>query len=112
MHRDVSHHDVKLPVTLPEQHANHRLVIPTKGVARLVCELARKHGVGYIPTPMDQWAQTVTRLGGDEICSGPVQDLLVALKRAGKLSTDEMTALLVNYLREQRHGTLSQARGT
>lgn len=99
-------------MTLPEQHANHRLVIPTTGVAQFVCELARMHGVGYIPTPMDQWAQTVTWLGGDEIYSGPVQDLLVALKQAGKLSIDEMAALLVNYLREQKHGTVSQARDT
>lgn len=97
-------------MTLPEQHVHDHLVIPTTGVARLVYELARKHGVGYIPTPMDQWAQTVTRLGGDEIYPGPVQDMLVALKRAGKLSADEMAALLVNYLREQRHRALSQAR--
>lgn len=99
-------------MTLPEQHANHRLVIPTTGVARFVCELACKHGVGYTPTPTDQWAQTVARLGADEIYSGPVQDLLVALKRAGKLSADEMAALLVNHLREQKHGAVSQALDT
>ncbi len=36
--------------------------------------------------------------------SGHVQDLLIALRRAGKLSTNEMMSLLVNYLREcQQH---------
>jgi hypothetical protein len=110
--RDASPDDARLPVTFPEQHANHRLVIPTTGVARFVCELECKRGVGYTPTPLDQWAQTVTRFGANEIYSGPVQDLLVALKRAGTLSADEMAALLVNCLREQKHGNVSQARGT
>jgi len=53
---------------------------------------------------MDQWAETVTRLAGDEVRSGPVQDMLIALKRAGKLSTGDMAALLVNYLRERKQG--------
>ena len=42
---------------------------------------------------------------GDEAArSGPVQDLLVALKRAGKLSKADMACLLVNYLRERKQG--------
>lgn len=40
--------------------------------------------------------------GGCMSGSGPVQDLLVALKRAGKLSADDMATLLVNYLRERK----------
>ncbi len=63
--------------------------------------LAGVHGVRYVPTPADQWAETVTRLIGDEVRSGPVQDLPVALKRAGKLTKNSMARLLVNYLRER-----------
>ncbi|OXJ06547.1 hypothetical protein [Burkholderia sp. AU6039] len=84
-----------------------RLDIPTRGVAKFVHSLARKYRVRYTRTQTDQWAETVTRLAGDEVRSGPVQDLLIALKRAGKLSTDDMTALLVNYLRESRQGVRS-----
>lgn len=79
-----------------------RLAIPTADVAQFVRSFARKHKVSYTRTPMDQWAETVTRLAGDEVRSGPVQDLLVALKRAGKLSADDMATLLVNYLRERK----------
>jgi len=75
--------------------------IPITGVSHFVRDLALKVGVAYTRTPSDRWAETVTRLVGGEVESGPVQDLLVALHRAGKLSTDDMVALLVNYLRER-----------
>jgi len=90
-----------------EPRAGVHLTIPTMGVAQFVRDLARKHHVSYMPTSMDQWAETVTRLAGDEVRSGPVQDLLIALKRAGKLSTGDMAALLVNYLRERKQGVRS-----
>lgn len=77
---------------------------PTTDVGNYVRWLAGVHGVRYVPTAADQWAETVTRLAGDEVRSGPVQDLLVALKRAGKLTKDDMARLLVNYLRERKQG--------
>lgn len=77
---------------------------PTTDVGNYVRWLAGVHGVRYVPTAADQWAETVTRLAGDDVRSGPVQDLLVALKRAGKLTKDDMARLLVNYLRERRQG--------
>ena len=83
------------------------LAIPTTGVAQFVRALARRHHVSYSPTSTDRWAETVTRLAGDEVRTGPVQDLLVALKRAGKLSTDDMAALMVSYLRESKQGVRS-----
>lgn len=75
---------------------------PTADVGSYVRGLAAFHGVRYEPTAADQWAETVTRLAGDDVRSGPVQDLLVALTRAGKLTKDDMATLLVNYLRERR----------
>lgn len=77
---------------------------PTTDVGNYVRRLAGFHKVRYVPTPADKWAETVTRLAGDEVRSGPVQDLLVALKRAGKLTKDDMAKLLVNYLRERKQG--------
>ncbi|QHI97227.1 hypothetical protein GT347_04075 [Xylophilus rhododendri] len=79
-------------------------IFPTSDVGDYVRRLASFHGVRYMPTAADQWAETVTRLAGDEVRSGPVQDLLVALKRAGKLTKDDMASLLVNYLRERKQG--------
>ena len=77
---------------------------PTSDVGNYVRWLADFHHVQYAPTAADQWADTVTRLAGDEVRSGPVQDLLVALKRAGKLTKDDMASLLVKYLRERKQG--------
>lgn len=85
-----------------ELFSTGRLAIPTTDVAQFVRDLAQQFKVSYTHTSSDQWAETVTRLADDEVRSGPVQDLLVALKRAGKLSTDDMAALLVNYLRERK----------
>lgn len=62
---------------------------PTTDAGNYVRWLADVHGVQYVPTPADQWAETVTRLAGDEVRSGPVQDLLLALKRAGQLTKDD-----------------------
>ncbi len=75
---------------------------PTKGVARYVVELARYYNVSYCYNAMDQWADAVTRLAGDEIVHDTVEDLLVALKRAGKITKQEVAKLSVNYLREQK----------
>lgn len=82
--------------------SDRRLVIPATNVAEFVRDLASRHQVSYSPTMSDQWAETVTKLAGDPVRTGPVQDLLVALQRAGKLSTAQMTTLLVNYLRERK----------
>lgn len=83
---------------------------PTTDVGNYVRWLAGVHGVRYVPTVADHWAETVTRLAGDEVRSGPVQDLLVALKRAGKLTKEDMARLLVTYLRERKQGVLCSNR--
>lgn len=86
---------------------HRRLTIPSAGVAGFVQGLARRFKVAYVPNAMDRWAETVTRLAGDEVHADDTEDLLVALKRSGKLSTDEMTLLLVNHLRERKQGVRS-----
>lgn len=78
--------------------------LPVVGIARFVRDLARRYDVVYAPTAMDRWAETVTRLAGDEVRTGEVQNLLVALKRAGKVSAEDMATLLINHLRERKQG--------
>ncbi|WP_367346038.1 hypothetical protein [Stenotrophomonas bentonitica] len=77
------------------------LTIPTTDVAEFIRNLADQHDIRPSVTAADQWAATITRLSDDEVTSGPVQDTLVALKRAGLISGYEMAALLVNFLREE-----------
>lgn len=81
--------------------------IPTSGVAKYVSTLAKKHNITYSVNPMDTWAQTVTRLAGDVVKPDHIEDLIIALKRAGKISKKEVAALTVNYLRETKRGVRS-----
>ena len=74
--------------------------LPTVRVAQFVAELARKNGISYQRTGLDSWAETVTRLSGDEVRLDATQNLLVALKRAGVLNGYQMSRLSVNHLRE------------
>lgn len=90
-----------------DEEGRRSLTIPTVGIASFVRDLARRYKVAYVPSSMDQWAETVTRLAGDEVRSDSTQDLLVALKRAGKLSKGDVAALTVNYLRERKQDVRS-----
>lgn len=72
-------------------------------VKKYILQLAQKHHVTYKNIFQDRWANSITRLAGDEVAPDPVKDALVALKRAGKVSTDEMAKLLITYLREKKN---------
>jgi hypothetical protein len=63
--------------------------------------LARDHGVVYQPDPLDDLADAFTRLAGDDVDLDETELLLLALERAGCLSTKEADRLHVAYL-EQR----------
>lgn len=103
-----------LKVILRSHHAKHKTKlelgssldeIPTKGIRNFVVELARFHNISYVYNSMDQFADSVTSLAGDDVKHDHVEDLLVALKRAGKLSMQQVARLSINYLREQ-HGSV------
>jgi len=83
-------------------YVSQPLQIPTEGVSQFVVRLARKHHITYARTTGDEWAETVTRLAGDEVRSDDIANLLVALKRAHKLTDREMTSLLIHHQREQK----------
>ncbi len=82
--------------------ANQPVQFPTKNVAQYIEELANANRVKYNHCSMDRWANAVTRLAGDEVRHDRVEDMLVALKRAGKISTRDVAALTINYLRERK----------
>ena len=76
--------------------------IPTAGLKDYIADLARQHGVSYIKTSTDVFAETITRLADDDITTDDTEDLLVALKRAHVIDAETMVALLGNYLEEKR----------
>jgi hypothetical protein len=77
--------------------------IPTSGLREYVIGFAQQHGVTYIKTPHDELAEVITRLSDDDVEMDDVRCLLIALNRAGVMSTKRMGQILVNYLLEKFH---------
>jgi len=69
-------------------------------IARFVNTLARLNRVTYRRTYMDCWAESVTRLAGDDPKSDTTENLLVALTREGKLAARDMVRLIAAHQRE------------
>jgi hypothetical protein len=61
--------------------------------------LANRFGVTYKLTYGDRWASAVTRLVGDEIRPDTTDNLLVALTREGKLTSEDMVKLVMEHHR-------------
>ena len=69
--------------------------------AERIRELARRHGVAYERTALDDYADDVARLSDSEVELDEVGQLIVALGRAGVVSGPEGVALHAAYLRER-----------
>lgn len=78
------------------------LTIPKRGVTQFVKDLAEEHKVSYQITPLDIFGGAVTRLAGDSVMQDDIRDLIIALKRAGKISARELISISTNYLHEKR----------
>jgi hypothetical protein len=63
-------------------------------------QMARQHHVHYVGTGSDVFAHHVTRLAGDTVILDDVEQILVALQRAGHLSRRDLVRLQASYLRE------------
>jgi hypothetical protein len=61
--------------------------------------LAREHGVTYQPTELDELADTFARLSGDDVELDEPALLLIALERAGHITSTEAARLHGEYLR-------------
>lgn len=64
----------------------------------IILRLAKQHNVRYHHTPEDELAEVATRLAGDDVVPDEIEDLVVALKRAGAINGSEMVTLLGGYL--------------
>jgi hypothetical protein len=65
--------------------------------------LAVKHNVTYRQTPLDVWAQDVSRVLGDDVELDEAAQLLLALQRAGHLTGREANQIHAEYLRAKYH---------
>jgi hypothetical protein len=62
-------------------------------VAAEIAELARKHGVAYLPTETDALASHLSRLSDSEVEPDDTQTLLVALVRAKVITSQDSMRL-------------------
>jgi hypothetical protein len=69
-------------------------------VAAFVSELAARQGVAFIANELDRFAAAVSRLADAEVQPDETADMLVALYRAGVLSSAESMALYSTHLKQ------------
>jgi len=65
-----------------------------------IVALARRHGVTSKPMPLDKLGEVISRLAGDGVQLDDTERLLLALERAGHLSSKEANRLHVAYMRQ------------
>jgi hypothetical protein len=75
--------------------------LPTYGLRAYIIKLAHRHGVSYVKTPSDQLAQVITNLSDDDVEMDDVERLIIALERAGVISSEQVVPLHIHYLREK-----------
>ena len=68
--------------------------------AALIRRMAAQHQVSYLPSESDRLANQITRLSGDVVELDEIEQLLIALQRAGHISRDQLVQLQARYLRE------------
>lgn len=73
----------------------------TKSIANEIRKLARAHKVTAKRDSVSRMAACITSLSGDTVVLDPIEQLLVNLKRKDVISTSELLALQVRYLKEK-----------
>jgi hypothetical protein len=68
--------------------------------AAAIRAMAERHHVAYVPTANDVLAYHITRLAGDHVELDEVEEMLIALQRAGHLTRADLVRLQAEYLRE------------
>ncbi|MDF1600335.1 hypothetical protein PZ895_11245 [Mesorhizobium sp. YIM 152430] len=66
-----------------------------------VRDLARRHQITASRSQIDDWADDVTRLAGDDVTLDEVEELIVGLRRKGVVDGAELTRLHSRYLEER-----------
>lgn len=66
-----------------------------------IIDLGEQYNIVFVRSYVDDIADMINHVVGDDIQSDGVRDLLIALKRAGVLGGKDWGELLIGYLREQ-----------
>lgn len=74
--------------------------LPTKDVRQYVEGLARVHGIHYLRTGLDDYAEAVARVAGDKVKLDATSKLLVALRKQNVINGRQLARLTTNHMRE------------
>lgn len=74
--------------------------LPKTDVRSYIERFAEHYNIIHQRTGLDEFAEAVTRMAGDEIKLDPTEKLLVALKKKEIINAKQLSRLLSNYLKE------------
>ena len=84
--------------------------LPVTGVGSFVARLAKAHGVVYRRTRLDDFAEAVTRLAGDDERLDSTGKLLATLRKKSVINGPQLARLMTNHMREQQDAVRSVRR--
>jgi len=73
---------------------------PVSNFKDFIINLARANNINYIKTGCDELAVNFTRLSDDEVVFDDIENLIIALERAGIIASKDVVPLHISYLRE------------
>ena len=76
-------------------------LLPVRYVMQYVERFAAAHQVTFERTRLDDWAEAVTRVAGDDVQLDGTEKLLVALKKKGLISGRQAARLVSNHGKER-----------
>ena len=74
--------------------------MPKLGVRQFIDRLAEAHGVEQKRNGLDDFADDITRLAGDETELDRTGRLLVELRKRGVINNQQLARLVTNYMAE------------
>ena len=74
--------------------------MPKIGVGPFIDRLAEAHGVRLEPSALNDFADALTRLAGDETVLDRTDRLLVELKKRDIINNQQLARLVTNYMAE------------
>lgn len=77
------------------------LIIPENNIAQFVQSIADAHGVVYVRTALDDFAEKITELSGDDVKPDYTEKLIITLKKKGVIDSRQFVKILGAYLDEK-----------
>lgn len=75
--------------------------LPTSNVGDFIEDYAQQRGIEYKRSPIDDFAEKITSLSGDDVVLDNIEKLLVTLAKKNAITKRQMLRLQLNYTREK-----------